>query len=134
MKTCLLNFQAAFAPLVEAGVKPHTIRARRADGRDPLPGDMLHLYTGLRAKGARLLRREACEYTHEITIQPSVGNIHNVLLGGWLLDQHEVEQLASADGFTNAETFVQYFSRQYGLPFSGLLIGWMPTPTYVTRH
>ena len=134
MKTCLLNFQAAFAPLVEAGVKPHTIRTWRTDGRDPLPGDMLHLYTGLRAKGARLLRSEACEYTHEITIQPSAGNIHHVLLGGQLLEQWQVEQLASADGFDSAATFVQYFSRQYGLPFSGLLIGWTPTPTYVTRH
>jgi hypothetical protein len=134
MSTCLLNFQAQFAPLVESGLKPHTIRARRVDGRDPLPGDTLHLYTGLRTKASRLLRREPCQYTVEVTIQPSAGNVHHVLLGGKPVDQHDIEVLATVDGFKSATEFVQFFEKMYGLPFTGLLIGWEPMPVYVTRH
>ena len=134
MSICLLNFQAQFAPLVESGLKPHTIRARRTDGRDPLPGDTLHLYTGLRTKAVRLLRREPCQYTVEVTIQPSAGNVHHVLLGGKLLDQHEIDMLARMDGFNSAADFVQFFGEIYGLPFSGLLIGWEPVPVYATKH
>lgn len=134
MTTILLNFQKEFVPLVEAGLKPHTIRARRVDGRDPLPGDTLHLYTGLRTKACRLLRREPCQYTAEVTIQPSAGDVHHVLLGGRPLDQDEVETLARVDGFASGTEFVHYFQEQYGLPFTGLLIGWDMTPVYVTRH
>jgi hypothetical protein len=134
MTTCLLNFGAAFVPLVESGQKPHTIRAKRVDGRDPLPGDTLHLYAGLRTKAVRLLRREPCQYATEITIQPSAGDVHHVLLGGRPLDQREIEALATVDGFDNAIAFVRYFQDMYGLPFTGLLIGWEPIPTYATRH
>jgi hypothetical protein len=134
MTTCLLNFRTQFAQLVEYGKKPHTIRAKRADGRDPLPGDTLHLYTGLNTQAARLLRREPCQFTTEITIQPSAGDVHHVLLGGRPLDQREIEALATVDGFDNAIAFVQYFQDMYGLPFTGLLIGWEPIPTCATRH
>jgi hypothetical protein len=134
MTTILLNFRPEFAPLVESGRKPHTVRARRADGRDPLPGDTLHLYTGLPTKATRLLRQEPCEFTIEITIQQSAGNVHHILLGGVPLGQNEIEALARADGFEHGTAFVQYFAHQYGLPFTGLLIGWEPAPTYATRH
>lgn len=134
MTICVLNFQTQFASLVEAGLKPHTIRAYRVDGRDPLPGDTLHLYTGLRTKASRLLRREPCQYTVEVTIQESAGNVHHVLMGGRLLEQHAVELLATVDGFAGAAEFVQFFKKTYGLPFNGLLIGWEPMPLYVTRH
>jgi hypothetical protein len=131
---CLLNFQARFAPLVETGMKPHTVRARRADGRDPLPGDTLHLYTGLRTKAARLLRREPCQYAADITVQASAGDVHHILLGGRPLEQHAIDVLAANDGFPNATEFVRFFEQTYGLPFTGLLIGWEPMPMYVTRH
>lgn len=134
MKTCLLNFRMEFARLVESGAKPHTIRAKRVDGRDPLPGDTLHLYVGLRTKSARLIRREVCDYTHEITIQPSAGNVHHILLGGKPLSQTEIEMLAQADGFSGGAEFVRYFEETYRLPFTGLLIGWEPMPVCVTRH
>ncbi|KAF1043228.1 MAG: hypothetical protein GAK35_02320 [Herbaspirillum frisingense] len=134
MPTVVLNFSQEFVPLVEAGFKPHTIRARRTDGRDPLPGDTLHLCCGQGTKNVRLLRREACEFSTEITIQQSAGNIHHVLLGGLPLSQLAIEQLALADGFPSGAEFVRYFEDRYALPFSGLLIGWAPTPTYVTRH
>ena len=134
MKTRLLNFKGQFVPKIEDGSKPHTIRALRVDGQDPLPGDMLHLYYGLRTKAVRLLRREACEYAVDVVIQPSAGNVHHVLLAGRPLGQGDIELLARQDGFDNAAAFVRFFEDNHGLPFTGLLIGWTPTPTCATRH
>lgn len=134
MKTCFLTFGHDIAPLVEAGTKPHTIRALRSGDRDPLPGDILHLYVGKGAKRERLIRLEACEYTHYLTIHQSAGNVHHVLLGGQLLEQDVIERLARFEGFADADQFVRHFDKAHGLPFSGLLIGWLPTPVFVTRH
>lgn len=47
----LLNFQKQFAPYILDGSKAHTIRGERKDGKRPKPGEMLHLYTGLRRPG-----------------------------------------------------------------------------------
>lgn len=134
MTTRLLNFKSVFAPLVESGFKPYTIRALRKDENDPLPGDTLHLYCGLRTKSVRLIRREVCEYTHDIVIQPSVGNVHHVLLAGYPLSEDMVDRLAHFDGFANADEFIRYFESTHGLPFTGLLIGWLPIPFYATKH
>ncbi|WP_083664408.1 hypothetical protein [Herminiimonas arsenitoxidans] len=130
----LLNFQSPFVPMIEAGQKPHTIRAFRTDGKDPEPGDTLHLYYGLRTKSVRLLAAEPCQYATEIMIQPSAGNVYHVLLGGRPLEQYEIEQLARNDGFTDASQFMRYFESQHTLPFKGLLIGWNPIPVYATKH
>lgn len=48
----LYNFQKRFVPFILSGAKTHTIRALRA--HPDKPGDTLHLYTGLRQKGAKL--------------------------------------------------------------------------------
>lgn len=55
-----LNFKKQFAPMIKEGLKPEnertgrikrqTIRAYRKDGRNPHPGDVLHLFTGMRTK------------------------------------------------------------------------------------
>ena len=50
-----LNFRAEFADAVERGEKCQTIRAYRKDGRNPKPGDTLHLYTGMRTRACRRL-------------------------------------------------------------------------------
>ena len=134
MPIVILNFSQEFVPLIESGIKPHTVRAKRADGWNPLPGDTLYLYVGQGTKSARLLRTESCEFSTEITIQQSAGNVHHVLLGGRPLGQFEIEQLALGDGFANGSEFVRYFEERYTLPFSGLFIGWTPMPTYATRH
>jgi hypothetical protein len=134
MKICILNFQPDYEPMIASGDKPHTIRVRHPLGLDPLPGDMLALYVGRRTKAARLIRSEACEYAHDIMIQQSAGNVHHILLGGRPMDQPTIEQLAQQDGFGSAAELVRYFETNYGLPFTGLLIGWIPTPICATRH
>ena len=56
----IYNFQARFAEAVEQGRKLQTIRAARKDGKVAKIGEVLHLYTGLRSKGARKLREARC--------------------------------------------------------------------------
>jgi hypothetical protein len=127
MPTRILNFQKRFAPDVESGIKTTTIRAKRKDGRDPKMGDMLALYTGLRTKAARLLRRETCFAVDPIMIQPSIAeNDHLVWVGDVMLNNEGVAAMARQDGFASAEEFIGYFRKSYGLPFNGYLIGWKP--------
>lgn len=61
----LLGFQKQFVPYVREGSKTHTIRGERKRGERPVPGETLHLYTGLRQKGAEFILRAPCLRTEE---------------------------------------------------------------------
>jgi len=119
-----LNFKQRFAPLVESGAKRQTIRAMRKDGRDPAPGDVLQLYTGMRTRGCRKLREEVCTSAEPI----GIGRDGFVLLGDGdgfkKLAPDEIEALAAADGFESVEAFFDFFNTTHRLPFNGLLIKW----------
>ena len=109
----LYNFKTQFVPFIEEGSKTHTIRAERVHG--DAPGKWMHLYTGLRHKGARLLFRAPCvrvdfiriEADHRVRIGASVGlDGHPALYGegqyhgGFVeLDDAEKDALAWRDGF-----------------------------------
>ncbi|VVE55585.1 hypothetical protein PIN31009_04980 [Pandoraea iniqua] len=128
----LLNFQSHFEPLIVSGHKPHTIRAKRVDGRDPEPGDVLRMYVALRSPRARMIAQEVCEYVSEIQILPPLADrLPQVFVGDRLLEEAQVEALARADGFDGWRDMVAYIAGQYGLPFTGNLIGWVHTPSYV---
>lgn len=89
----LYNFKTQFVPYVLDGTKKHTIRAsRRMMDR---PGDVMHLYTGLRQKGARLLARRRCVRVEEITITER----RDVIIDGITLTEDERNLLAWRDGF-----------------------------------
>jgi len=117
-----LNFQARFAPLVEAGKKRQTIRAPRKDGRDPKAGQTLYLYTGMRTKDCRkLLNGEVkCKSVEKIEIVHPEG----VFVSGRLLCHEERQSMAEADGFEHSGQMAEWFKREYGLPFEGWLIRW----------
>ena len=127
----ILNFMTQFAPLIESGRMPHTIRPSRTDARDPEPGDLLYLYTGRNTPGSRLLRTEICEYVVRITILPTFGAIPQVILGSEMLDMARVEALAKANGFADEESMIAYYQHVYGLPFNGNLIGWTVRPSHL---
>jgi hypothetical protein len=63
----IYNFQERFVPMIQDGTKTHTIRAPRK-GAEDVPGNTMHLYTGLRRKGAKLLARFECVRVDEIVI------------------------------------------------------------------
>lgn len=72
----LYNFKPRFVPYILGGTKRHTIRAERKGAND-VPGRWMHLYTGLRHKGATLLFRAPCIRTEFVRITED----HRVFIG-----------------------------------------------------
>jgi hypothetical protein len=112
----LYNFQPRFVPMILSGEKTHTIRSIRAN--PDKPGNILHLYTGLRHKGARLLMRVFCVKVEEIQISPMM----YVSIDGHGLRADEEEQLARRDGFANFAEMMQFWAGR--LPFRGHVVHW----------
>src|SRR5260370_25323008 len=91
----LYNFQKRFVPFIKRGDKTHTIRAKRK--HPDKPGDVCHLYQGLRTKKAKLIFRAPCVRAEEIEIAA----MNRVVIDGVELTGCEREQLARRDGFNN---------------------------------
>lgn len=112
--------------MVEDGSKRHTIRAMR---KHPISqGQTLYLYTGLRHKGARLLKRVRCCKVQAIRMEEAEGALR-CWIDGELLDADEARQLFWTDGFRlgpKAELEAYLFWRSK-LPFFGQIIHWSQT-------
>jgi hypothetical protein len=126
----LYNFKKQFVPMILSGEKGHTIRAKRA--RATRPGEMLHLYTGLRQKGAQLLMRTVCTKVEEISIRGGfVGSITTrplfIAIDGVMLSLDESERLARSDGFADLVDMCRFW--QGRTPFLGDIIHWSFPPT-----
>lgn len=119
----LYNFERRFVPKILAGEKTHTIRAVRA--HPDKAGNMLHLYTGLRHKGAKLLMRVPCVKVEAIEID-ACGHECNcdpfVAIDGIELSESEREALALRDGFATFEDMLNFWAGR--LPFRGHIIHW----------
>lgn len=115
----LLNFKKQFVPKIESGEKTHTIRATR---KTPIrAGETLHLYTGLRQKGTRLLMRVPCTRVQPIRIETVRDGAVMAIDGQWYT-QSECQQVAIRDGFANWDEMVAFFADR--LPFTGQIIHW----------
>ena len=114
----LYNFQKQFVPAILEGRKRHTIRAERAHPDEP--GDTMHLYTGLRQKGAQLIGRPKCAKVQIIEIN---SNGHITIDGERLLID-EMEALAKADGFDGYARMMEFWTGR--LPFKGNIFHWEP--------
>lgn len=119
----LYNFKKQFVPLIESGEKTHTIRAIRKHPEKA--GNTVHLYTGLRHKGARLLFRSTCVKVEEITID-ACGHECNcdgaIEINGVSLSKDECEALAKRDGFNDFNSMLDFWAGR--LPFKGHVIHW----------
>lgn len=128
----LYNFQKRFVSFILSGAKTHTIRAKRA--HPDKPGNVLHLYTGLRQKGARLLMRVECIKVEEIEID-ACGHVCNcdpsVTIGGVELDDSERQALARRDGFESFDHMLDFWAGR--LPFKGDIIHWKAKTQKVRR-
>lgn len=114
------NFQAQFAPDVESGKKRQTIRAE-GKRRHAKPGETLQLYTGMRQKTCRLLRKATCSISTYCAIRED-----GVTTG--TLDPTDLNEFARDDGFRDFEHMKQWFRDTHGLPFTGRLICWTSLP------
>lgn len=124
----LYNFKAQFADAVRSGAKRQTIRAR-GKRPPPKPGEIAHLYQGLRTKHVTLLGKHAITAVTAITISPhdKTVRVPREVLGTpcWTdLTSDEVEELARADGFPSAEAFFEFFAGEPSGSLSGYLIKW----------
>jgi hypothetical protein len=127
----LYGFKEQFVPYVLDGSKTHTIRAERK--YSDKPGDTMHLYTGLRHKGARLLMRVPCVAVQRVAIcldKEACSNTWKIWIEieGELLSQDETESFLYRDGFrpgpeTTAREMAAGFWRNT-LPFEGHIYHW----------
>lgn len=123
------NFQLRFAQRVRLGLlrpdhpqaKRQTIRARRADGRDPKPGQPLTLYTGQRTPLCMKLGETVLESRTPVRI--AGGDLYEVHAAGELLTPDRTVTLARADGFIDIDAFFSFFSPR-GEIFLGFIYRW----------
>ncbi|HMI56402.1 MAG TPA: hypothetical protein VK494_09455 [Gemmatimonadaceae bacterium] len=126
-----LNFKAEFVDRIDGGEKTRTIRQTRKAG-NPKRGDLMQLYTGMRTKKCEKIRDVICT-----SIRPVLINHMGVVLDGrhlWAGDAPAYQggpqpdyydgDFARADGFDCFGDMLDFFDRQYGLPFEGQLIEW----------
>lgn len=121
------NFQSQFAARVRLGIlhpdhplaKRQTIRAPRKDGRDPVPGDTAHLFTGMRTPFCLRLGEAVILRRRDIAIVSGL-----VSLDGRILKPADQGALARADGFAHGSDFTSFFMERHGLPFHGFLYLW----------
>ena len=106
-----INFKKEFAEAVESGEKTQTIRKVR---KRPIEnGDTLYLYTG-----RRLLRTVVCHGAVPIKITK-----RKIIVPEWSRNV-SMNLVAFRDGFDTIEAFLDFFRKQYDLPFEGVLIWW----------
>jgi hypothetical protein len=122
----LYNFMPQFVTSIKRGSKTHTIRAPRA--HPDKPGNILHLYMGLRTRSVELIMRVPCVKVEDILIRrgPSLSSdatdIFEVAIDGLGLEADEKEALARRDGFKNFSQMMKFWDGR--MPFEGHLIHW----------
>jgi hypothetical protein len=142
----ILGFKKQFAGFVENGTKHHTIRAIRK--RPFRVGDSLDMYTNVRQKNMRLLRREWCTRIQVVEIYfretvPPMSPMSTELvieIDGVELTRDETESFAWADGFREEHAYRRwsyttqmgwFWIREHklfvGERWTGQLVHWKPT-------
>lgn len=104
-----LNFKTRFAPDVKAGKKRQTIRLRGK--RQAHPGDVLHLFTGMRTKQCERLGDAPCLMVVDIDIDTRA---HLTYIEEKVASMSIVNEIARRDGFDGQAGFYSFFRQQYG--------------------
>ncbi len=125
----LLNFKKQFQPLILDGSKTHSIRGERKDQKRPEPGETLHLYTGLRQRGAEFILRAPCLRTESVNISRR-GYLEYISIARIELSFGEADTLAWRDGFRphgklvrgSFEEMMKFWKGR--LPFRGWITYW----------
>jgi ASCH domain len=124
----LLGFKNRFASLICAGLKTHTIRAKRKIR--PRVGEIIYCYTGLRTKQAMALGCWPCVGVQDITIEPHSHRVLLIKIDGVELQPDEALEFARRDGFRGPNPLVEmqnFWVSTHGasaFPFHGDLIHW----------
>lgn len=118
------NFMKEFAPKVEDGSKPHTVRAN-GKRRHAQAGEMLQLYTGMRSPACRLLKQVTCIGSWPCHLPVCrIAGPKTWSINGKALDEKTMEDFAVADGFDSLERMARWLLETHGEDFTGTLIAW----------
>ena len=119
------NFKERHADDVESGKKLQTIRKKRK--RPTVLGDIIYLYKGMRTKKCRKLGEGDCISVQDfILYSDKLFRIADIDIPA--LPWGDGLKLAKKDGFDTWEEFVNFFDKEYGLPFlDGEIIRWRKT-------
>lgn len=109
------NFQNRFVQDILSGKKQSTIR----QSQRCKVGDMMQLYTGQRTKNCTKIADAVCTGIAYIQITEKCPWAMSSLEGEvWTYEKSGVP-FHEYEGFANCALFVDFFRKQYGLPFSG---------------
>jgi hypothetical protein len=111
----ILGFDEAFAPLIVAGTKIHTIRA----GQRWQAGTIAQFYV----RAGQPDQREFWEPRPVVAVQSIELNTSGLRVDSRPLGPAELLKLAQADGFSTAAALLAYFAAK-PLPFHGQLVHW----------
>jgi hypothetical protein len=117
----LIHFQPQFAPSVAAGIKRQTIRATR---KRPLKrGDRLIFGTWQGAPYRSKVRRLGESICMDV-VPIEIFETGQIRLNGRVASCKRRGAIALADGFSCGQEMLQWFDKNHGLPFRGVLIRW----------
>ena len=120
----------AFPEKVIDGTKRRSIRAKRKRGEFKVNKPIYH-FSGLRTKACKRILDSVCEAVRDIKIFfiPET-NCHSVIVDGLVLDDLEINALATSDGFESVQAFFDYFTlgkcKRLRKEFHGNIVDWKP--------
>lgn len=119
-----IDFDPRFEVAIRVGWKTQTIRKSRE--RNPRPGDMLQLYTGMRTADCRRICQDV-RCTDVLSIEITFGDdfgIDRIVTDG--VPVKDLDAFAVRDGFTDSDDMAAFFKLKHGPMeiFRGRVIEW----------
>lgn len=116
-------FKPQFTRPVFTGVKCRTIRPERADGLRPKVGDRVSLrqWSGKPYASKQSALRES---TIVRVSSVQIKKCGDVIVDGETLIHEQLTAFAHLDGFLTRGFMLEFFEKEHGLPFKGVLIEW----------
>lgn len=120
------SFKARFAEPILQGTKTQTIRAPRK--RHARAGEELQLYTGMRTKQCKLIRRAKCVDVGHVFLSFLNARVEAWDTGTAWTTPDELQAFAEQDGFASWKDLRQFWEKEHpGFDqFEGVLIRWAP--------
>lgn len=134
------NFKKQFVEPIRTRTKRHTIRAERADGRVPKPGERLMLYCGMRTKNCFKILEEPVECTCVRPIKIDIDSDGVLITGeavwidGALLSGDEKHSLALADGFDGWPQMRAFWLKNHGKKKLRIMVRTAPAEVRFKGH
>jgi hypothetical protein len=119
----LLGFKKRFVEPINKGTKIHTFREEPK--RMPKPGEILHMYTGLRTKHCELIGKDKTLKSMQMLLMIFTGGRISVFVDLKRLTKSVREELYVNDGFANEADFLAYWNpEREEKKFEGIIFHW----------